>query len=126
MKREAKIILPMVTNQGMPLEKVHTDLGKELTDRFGGATVSFGDLGLWAGPLGATAAEPVGVFLVAVDDTAEVKAEIAEIAERYGRRAGQHTMYVRHADGEVQFLALEAANDNIIEFPQDNAKPFMI
>ncbi len=129
MKREAKIILPMVDNSGNSLETVHTKLGEELTMTFGGATVDFGQAGLWRNRFGEIKSEPVAIYLVAVNDDPEARTQLNEIAKRYGEQARQQVVYVRHASGEVQFHDLTPpANDNdlAVSVPADKAEVYLM
>jgi uncharacterized protein with ATP-grasp and redox domains len=129
MKREAKIILPMLDNSGNSLESVHRKLEDELTLSFGGATVDFGLRGLWRNRFGEIKSEPVAIYLVAVNDDPDARTQLNEIAKRYGEQARQQVVYVRHANGEVQFHDLTPpANDNDLEVPvpADKAQVFLM
>lgn len=112
MKRETKLVLPSLDNQGRSLQPVHERLALELTRLFGGLTASESNVGFWLAPTGQLAVEPVNVYYFAADNDEATRFKVTEIAKRYGTQAGQHTVYLQHGNGEVQLIELEPANDN--------------
>lgn len=117
-KRETKLILPMNDNNGRDLLRLHEKLAHELTMRFGGATASIGDAGFWADPLGQLKSEPVVVYLIAADTDEKTKIQFSEIALRYGRDAGQHSVYLCHGDGNVQMVEIPQLTDETEDLPR--------
>ncbi len=125
--KEAKIILPQNDNDGNDLSAVHQKFGTALVEKFGGATVTFGLLGLWRDPEGKTVSEPVAEYLVAMNDDAQSREHLREIALRLGHEAKQKAIYIRHANGDVNFINIPA-NDNAdvaAELLDDNRVTYM-
>ena len=102
MLREAQIILPQATNDGAATIDVQTALVSALVVDFGGCTTTQG-VGHWFDGT-RTISEPVYINTVAMQDNSEGRAMLANDARVAGHRAGQACMYVRHANGEVEFI----------------------
>lgn len=111
--KEARFILPLADNSGLPLDLLHVDLERELCRRFGGATIT-ASAGIWADNNGRVYREPGRCYDVAMADDGSPQANVlaklfAGIAAAYGRRAGQLAVYLRHASGQVEILDLKTA-----------------
>lgn len=101
--REALIILPQQTNDGHSLAGLIDELRDDLAETFGGVTVTTA-CGSWKQSNGHVKTEPVTQFTIAyaVDEASNVK--LISIARVYGARAEQEVVYVRTADGSVNFV----------------------
>jgi hypothetical protein len=102
--REALVILPQQTNDGASLREVQALLGQELVNTFGGVTMSVA-LGSWKQPDGIVKTELVSQFTVAYEVTEANDIKLVSIARDYAARAEQEVVYVRKADGSVEFVA---------------------
>jgi hypothetical protein len=106
--REAKLILPLLDNQGGDLYSVHQELAAVLTEAFGGFH-SF----LAEGHCAGYPPEGVRVYIIAAlrdteysgwqdkDWTIFISPKLFAIARDFGRRAGQDSVYVRDFFGAV-------------------------
>lgn len=102
----AQIILPTIGNDGSDLTDCHVALRSTLADSFGGYTATSGQGG-WTDS-GKLYQDPVTVYAVAMDDTAENRAKLESVALFYGHMATQHCVMVTHASGEVAFVECRA------------------
>lgn len=92
--KEGKIILPLMDNQGNPLDAVHSGLRGSLAKAFGGWTATQA-MGGWVGD--DLQEEPVTVYTVAGD--AIDNDTLGQIAKTYGQAALQKTVYWTGFDG---------------------------
>lgn len=100
-KRIAKIYLPFTANDGESLDKVHADLRDEVCLRYGGVTTTIGT-GSWFDDGGMLYSKFVSIFEFAADDSVVGFAEIAKIANRYGREAKQRAVAYVLPNGEFR------------------------
>lgn len=103
--RLATLILPTVNNDGVDQTDTHAALQSVLCESFGGFTRTMGHGG-WSGP-GKVYCDPVAVYGIAMDDSAECRAKLESIALFYGHMAGQICVMVTHAGGDVCFVQCE-------------------
>lgn len=103
--REARIILPVVGNNGEDISQAHEALEVELAQCFGGYTVYEGRGG-WVTPEGDLQREDVRIYDVAMsgDNGSGYWSNLENIAMRTKLRAGQRSIYVRGPDGVVRFV----------------------
>jgi hypothetical protein len=94
MIREARIILPVLDNEGQSVAAAHKHLRELLAKRFGGFTAISGHGG-WVDTGGELVAEDVTIYDVAVDD---------ENAEKLGGYEDQN-LARSYADGILQAIA---------------------
>lgn len=108
--REARLIVPLAVPAAVA-GRVET----LLLDAFGGFTAVDGR-GAWRSPAGVDHIEPVRVYTVAVEDRHVDRIMLRAIAERVLYDGHQESVYLRHADGAVEFVepmrpaAVPAAN----------------
>lgn len=100
--RLATLILPTVNNDGVDQSDTHATLQHALCAAFGGYTRTMGEGG-WKGP-DRLYIDPVAVYGIAMDDTANNRSELESIAQYYGNLADQISVMVVHAAGDVAFL----------------------
>lgn len=100
--RVATLILPTVNNDGVDQTDTHAALQSVLCEAFGGFTRTMGHGG-WSGP-GKVYHDPVAVYGIAMDDSPVDRAKLESIALFYGHMAGQLTVMVTHAAGDVAFV----------------------
>ena len=98
--REAKIILPVLGNNGLPMDKEHASLEAMLVKQWGGCTRTLG-LGLWNTDMDKLYREEVYIYTIAMEVTPKNRGSLQAIADAIGIAARQDAMYVCHADGEV-------------------------
>lgn len=103
--REAMIIMPTQDNRGSDLSTQLASLQAELTDIFGGCTVT-NAMGSWKSD-GAVQTEPVACFAVASRQDQTSDDALLRIADRYGAACGQESVYVRLFGGSVAFVTPE-------------------
>lgn len=101
--KEQRIVLPRADNRGNPLDRLRASLEEHLTDIYGGYTILPANGG-WRSPSGLVHREPVWIFDVAAPDTAAVRDHLREIASWLANDANQEAIYVRHANGDVEFI----------------------
>lgn len=104
MIREASIILPLISNAGESLKAAHASFQDALIAGFGGFTAS-AVFGAWKD------VETQGVYheesteyRVAAEWTQSERAAFRAMAERVGAATGQLAVYLRDADGAVDFV----------------------
>ncbi len=102
--RIATLILPTHDNDGNDLRDIHAALQSQACDTFGGFTVDR-VYGGWRDPRTSRVMHDNSVrYSFAVDDTAEDRARLESVARFYGHMAGQLSVMVTHANGDVVFL----------------------
>lgn len=101
--RTATLILPTVNNDGVDQTDTHQALQFVLCETFGGFTRTMGNGG-WKSDTGKLYLDPVAVYGIAMEDSAECRAKLESIALFYGHMAGQLAVMVTHAGGDVAFL----------------------
>ena len=101
--REACIILPIADNEGNGLDNVHSELKRDLCAWFGGCTVTKGD-GAWLNSQGKLYQEPVAIYTVAMEPSEANRFKLWDLARRLATDARQQAIYVRYADGSVDFV----------------------
>lgn len=103
--KEARIVMPCASDiDGWG--DIHNRLTRDLCHHFGGCTKTIGS-GCWVDPKGKMIAETVLIYDVAMDDTAANVDHLCRIAEHYGRKLEQHSIYVRYPDGRVFITELK-------------------
>lgn len=100
--RVATINIPKNLNNGMPCPEVLFDAVGALVKAFGGATVVDG-FGYWNNG-NVVQQEPMNVISCAMDVTQENKTRLWAVAQSAAIAADQQSIYVVHADGEVEFV----------------------
>jgi hypothetical protein len=103
--KEQRIILPQVSPEGRPLDLTRQCLERALLRNWGGFTLSTG-CGGWEHN-GRVYREPVWLFDVAAEDTADNRNRLRDVATWLARQADQQAVYVRHASGDVEFIVRE-------------------
>jgi len=98
--KEAKIILPIKSNNGRDLMAVHTLLRSNLIAAFGGVTAT-NAFGAWRSPSNQIIEEAVAVYSVAADSTRKNREAFARIAMAAGKDAGQEAMYFVDLNGDA-------------------------
>ncbi len=98
--REGKIILPQNDNAGKPIRAVHRRMTREIVTAFGGMTETDG-FGSWIDDQGELDNEPVTIYTVAAENTAENNYALERIAHTYGRAASQKAIYWAGFDGNA-------------------------
>lgn len=107
--REARIVAPIVpwpaNNRRDDRSPGIVDLEHALCERFGGFTATPGH-GAWRSEAegGRIVRDVVVVYDVAMIDCPDSAVKLRAIALDYLRAAGQQCVYVRYADGTVQFV----------------------
>lgn len=99
---EAKLIVPMQDNDGEDILSVRDAAIAALIENFGGCTVTAAT-GYWSNE-GKVQREPVWELVVACEPDALSSAHLRTIAENVARDGRQHTVYLRHPDGAVEFV----------------------
>jgi hypothetical protein len=99
--REARIIIPLKTNDGVSLGDEIRWLGKRLTMKFGGYTQFTLAKGGWEGDNGKWIEELVQVFDVAVPDTEASCKYLTMLCKWLRRTCYQESIYLRLPTGEV-------------------------
>lgn len=110
----ATLILPTVNNDGVDQSDTHATLQFALCEAFGGFTRTIGQGG-WKGP-DRVYLDPVAVYGIAMDDSTRNRAELESIALYYGNLAGQLSVMVTHAAGDVAFLDCVHAAEKAVQF----------
>lgn len=112
--REARILCPLRNNSGETIPHVAAALCEHLALHFGGYTGTQAHGG-FIHPNGNFQAEPMAVFDVAIEDTAENADKLRTIAQFIAVDADQVSVYIRHANGVVELVAkpIKAENDNV-------------
>jgi len=109
--RIAKIILPVTDNAGADLAAVHSVLSVNLLESFGGYTAA-PVFGAWRDEeSGKVYTDESTEYRIAADWNPAQRVELEDIAARYGRAAGQLSVYVEHASGAVVFVEPGEAPD---------------
>lgn len=98
----ATLILPTVNNDGVDQTDTHCAMQSVLCDTFGGFTMTAGKGGWKHGAL--VYHDPVGIYSIAMEDSAIDRAKLESIALFYGHMADQISVMVIHANGAVAFL----------------------
>lgn len=101
--REARIILPVLDNEGRSLAPVHEMLTVDLIEAFGGVTC-VDCMGAWQDHNGNVHREAGVAYDVAMEPCTANDLRLVEIAIGAGRSARQLAMYVRLADGRVEII----------------------
>lgn len=99
MLREGRFVLPIADNQGRDLSDLVSKVIDEVASRFGGATIT-NSFGSWRHD-GKTTTDPIYMFDVAYEPSVENDQAITAIAINAGIEAGQESVYIRLASGEV-------------------------
>ena len=104
--KEAKLIMPLVDNDGRSLAGLHKRLRSALAAEFGGYTM-VGGLGGWvAEGRGAPVEEPVAIYAIAMYTGMSRGQALRQIALKFGREAGQECVYIRYNSGKVKFVEM--------------------
>lgn len=103
MKREARLICPILDNDGNPVGEALQSVETALGEAFGGFTYFVGD-GVWYNPAGKRFADGVNIYDVAIDDTPNSRHRLRQIALQFLKDAKQQAVYLRWPDGEVIFV----------------------
>lgn len=104
--KEAKIVLPVLDNNGESLIHAEMWLEETLINRYGGFTKSKA-YGAWKSPNGTRFTEEVTVYAVAMDDIIHVAKIFLGIAHELCEIAEQEAIYVVTANGEVHYVEVE-------------------
>jgi len=105
--REARIIVPDTDNDGKLTDDVKALVERTLTGKFGGFTSTSG-FGGWSNN-GTIIREPVTVYDVATEDTADNRAILDGLAYRVLLYANQDAVYLRYPGGNVKIVERVAA-----------------
>lgn len=103
--REARIILPVLDNNGATLAHVHTGLKRSLCEAFGGYT-ALASQGGWLDSATGRLYEEAGIaYDVAVNPIdATHGRRLRAIAAHAAREASQVCVYLRLPNGDVEFV----------------------
>ena len=102
--REARIILPLLDNNGASLAHVHSGLKRALCEAFGGYTALLSHGG-WIDSESGKLYEEAGIaYDVAAQEGADTREKLYAIASHVARDAAQVCVYVRLPNGEVIFV----------------------
>lgn len=102
--REARIILPVLDNDGASLAHVHAGLKRALCEAFGGFT-ALPSHGGWIDQRDGKLYEEAGVaYDVAAQEGNATRVKLLTIAVHVARDAAQVCVYVRLPNGEVIFV----------------------
>jgi hypothetical protein len=112
--REGRIILPMGGCARLP----SADAITRIADTFGGYTVTTG-FGKWKNGEGKLYSEDVRIVDVAYEPNWDNDAKLYDIASRFQQEAKQESVYVRYANGTVQFVSAQSCMDNGEKEPFD-------
>lgn len=100
--REASIVIPDPdTMGGHAIRRANINLRKNLCDAFGGYTLHKAQ-GAWRDETGQIVYDDNLVYTVAMDDTAENKFKLRQLAEAAGVEAEQEVVYLRLPSGDVE------------------------
>lgn len=100
----AQIILPQIGNDGTDLWRVHENFKHELLTRWGGFTAHEAR-GAWLDDRNTIQAEPVVVYLVAMELGAVL--ELRDMARRIASEAKQKCVMIVTPQGDVDFVKPE-------------------
>lgn len=103
--KEARIVMPCASHLD-GWSDVHNAMTNELVKGFGGLTKVVAQ-GSWVGPDCKVVTETVLIYDVAMTDTDTNVDHLCRIAEHYGRKLEQHSIYVRYPDGRVFITELK-------------------
>jgi hypothetical protein len=103
MKSEAKIILPVLDNDGKPIAAARNAAIAAMVAAFGGLT-SWDGRGHWANPQGKLFAERVTIHATAMENSPANVARLREIASAFARDAGQEAVYIVTPEGGAEFI----------------------
>ena len=98
--QEAKIILPVLDNNGRDIMHLHADLRGDLRRRYGGLTAMRGE-GMYIHRIKGTMKEDVIIY------TAAGEGSLRDLAIFYGKRAGQDSVYFVDFDGIARIEACD-------------------
>ena len=103
MLRETRIILPLRTNDGKPLDWLHARLKRQLAEKFGGYT-AFQSFGGWVDPKSGKLIEEASVtYDVAAPEQSE-NYYLQILCEDLTEAAQQECIYLRLPTGSVNFI----------------------
>lgn len=118
-----KIILPSFANGGGDIERPRNRALQAITRAFGGMT-SWPAIGHWQNPdTGAVQSEAVTVHAIAFEPSDASLHLLREIAANFGRDAGQHSVYIEHADGTAEMVQPAEAPHVTGHYPPDVLNP---
>ncbi len=101
--KQAYLMAPVKTNDGMPLIALHGDLYNLLSETFGGFTVM---LACGVGTLrsGERRGDEIAVYAIAMEPSSANSNKLREIARYIRQEADQESVYIVLADGQVEFI----------------------
>lgn len=115
MKREARIIAPILDNDGQPVTEALQSLERRLVQSFGGFTRMQHGTGGWADK-GRVQVEGVIVYDVAVETTDRThRTALHSIANLLRMEAKQQAVYLRYPSGEVELV-----EGSLDQYPQED------
>lgn len=102
--RMATLTLPMFDNDGAAIPAVHSAVQDKLLASFGGYSKSTVE-GAWRDPeTGRVYTDHNALYSIAMDDTADNRLSLRNVAIQAGIAAAQLAMMVTMPDGEVEFI----------------------
>lgn len=101
---ETRLIVPVFNAAGERDEETPLHVQTYLCQEFGGYTMTSGT-GAWATPTSPLpTTEPILIFDVAAPDSSLARAMFTSLASTIADRMGQEAVYVRHGNGQVEFV----------------------
>jgi hypothetical protein len=104
---EATIVLPVVDNNGRPLDAPWQAALELLTKEFGGATLGPAQEGCWRDGQGKLRREPVRPVVVSFERGR--LGRFREVLDEVGRKLGQEAVYARFEEPRVEVRKPDAA-----------------